>query len=396
MSTSFEAKLALPAFLKMLTADKLPMPKAMAIAGNVYKTYNTPAALAGLTDGKLSALGVDAKEDRKMVLAAVKKAGYKVNVKDGAGNRRGVNAVAGPSTPKAKPNGTRKRKREEVLEDLLPEGPKDESALFGNFEFKEQFDEDVLRTKFVVINRAPAMTAWATVVAERLGFKREEALSIASAYTEMNAISKGVSLGIFEKGRADGVELAKGESQPYVDFMGRRPLYTSQPSGQWRALVKSEPVSPAAAFAYMTNAFRQTLPYVMGALRLLAGTFSPAWLNEHGFELYKDFRPEADRWGERAELRCARILGLRRKGGRSDGEGGEKGNITSEYEVKTGSSKDVDGESKKDPPVQESKDSKELEEAEPVAKRVKNMSVEEYEATLDDSDIYGAFWDEGL
>ena len=34
MSTS-ETRLALPAFLKMLTADKLPMPKAMAIAGKV-------------------------------------------------------------------------------------------------------------------------------------------------------------------------------------------------------------------------------------------------------------------------------------------------------------------------------------------------------------------------
>lgn len=45
---------------------------------------------------------------------------------------------------------------------------------------------------------------------------------LASAYTEMNAISKGVSLGVFEQGKGKGLELAKGESQPYVDFMGRR------------------------------------------------------------------------------------------------------------------------------------------------------------------------------
>lgn len=32
--------------------------------------------------------------------------------------------------------------------------------------------------KSVVVNRAPVMSAWATVVAERMGFKREEALSI--------------------------------------------------------------------------------------------------------------------------------------------------------------------------------------------------------------------------
>ncbi len=40
--------------------------------------------------------------------------------------------------------------------------------------------------------------------------------------------------------------------------------------------------------------------------------------------------------------------------------------------------------------------SKNSEDHEPFAKRVKSMSVEEYEAALDDSDMYGAFWNEGL
>ena len=35
-----------------------------------------------------------------------------------------------------------------------------------------------MKVKSGVINRAPVMTAWAMVVAERLGFEREEALSI--------------------------------------------------------------------------------------------------------------------------------------------------------------------------------------------------------------------------
>lgn len=38
--------------------------------------------------------------------------------------------------------------------------------------------DKVLKVKRTVINRAPLMTAWATIVAERLGFEREEALSI--------------------------------------------------------------------------------------------------------------------------------------------------------------------------------------------------------------------------
>ncbi len=44
------------------------------------------------------------------------------------------------------------------------------------------FDCQVLRTKSTVVNRAPVMNAWATVVAERLGFKREEALSIGLSF----------------------------------------------------------------------------------------------------------------------------------------------------------------------------------------------------------------------
>jgi hypothetical protein len=83
------------------------------------------------------------------------------------------------------------------------------------------------------------MTAWAAIVAERMGFVKEEALSIgksttsssmltptqhriASVYTEMNAISKGVSLGIFNKGKEKGLEASREGAQPFVEIMGRR------------------------------------------------------------------------------------------------------------------------------------------------------------------------------
>ena len=66
------------------------------------------------------------------------------------------------------------------MDDALPDrAPEElESAKCGSFDFKEVLDEDILKRKSTVINRAPVMTAWATVVAERLGFGREEALSI--------------------------------------------------------------------------------------------------------------------------------------------------------------------------------------------------------------------------
>lgn len=66
------------------------------------------------------------------------------------------------------------------IDDEFPDRPPEEveSAKYGNFDFKEVLDEDVLKVKSSVINRAPVMTAWAVIVAERLGFEREEALSI--------------------------------------------------------------------------------------------------------------------------------------------------------------------------------------------------------------------------
>jgi hypothetical protein len=49
-------------------------------------------------------------------------------------------------------------------------------------DFHEVLDEGVLEHKTTVVNRAPVMAAWATIVAERLGFKRTESLSIGKCF----------------------------------------------------------------------------------------------------------------------------------------------------------------------------------------------------------------------
>ena len=60
-----------------------------------------------------------------------------------------------------------------------PEGAAASTLLDGDsFDFHEILDEGALKHKFTVVNRAPVMMAWACVVAERLGFSRDEALSI--------------------------------------------------------------------------------------------------------------------------------------------------------------------------------------------------------------------------
>ncbi|KAH7921823.1 hypothetical protein BV22DRAFT_1071622 [Leucogyrophana mollusca] len=374
-----DKKLALPAFLKVLTSNDVPVPKAMAVASKIYKDFNTPTSLAQLTDAKLKVCGVEDKDVRKLVLAAVRKAGYvlqpspqkKANQVDESG------AVAGPSQPK--PSNTvqaittptkRKRKRDDSL---LPDGPPDEAASYGSLEFNEVMDEEILKTKSTIVNRAPLMTAWATVVAERLGFEREEALSIASVYTEMNAISKGVALNIFDQERKKELEPMPGGAQPYVDLMGRRSqLYQTQ-SSQWRALANGSPSLPGPAFLYISRAFRQTTAHIIGALRLLAGSYTPQELNTKGFALYADFRPAVDGWGARGEVRCDRILSLRTKG-KGRRERSDAGSTKDVVKLEESSLVDDDMPSQR-PPQDIT--------GEPEQKKQRNITLEEYEAALD-------------
>ena len=150
----------------------------------------------------------------------------------------------------------------------------------------------------------------------------------------MNAVSKGVSLGVFDKKRETDLKAAHAEveAQPYVDILGRRiPLFRIA-SGSWRAFTTEDDngcntpggggAAPRSAHGYITRALRQTAPAVLGAMRLLAESYDdPVELNRVGFALYADFRPEVSGWGKRGELRCETLLGLRKKGAKGEVSG---------------------------------------------------------------------------
>ena len=145
----------------------------------------------------------------------------------------------------------------------------------------------------------------------------------------MNAISKGVSIGLYDKRREAELKAAHaGEAQPYVDILGRRvPLYRSA-SGAWRAFSAEDSSgggggAPGAAYSYITRALRQTAPAVLGAMHLLAKSYDdPMELNRVGFALYADFRPEVTGWGKRGELKCEALLALRKKKKAVQGDSG--------------------------------------------------------------------------
>lgn len=61
-------------------------------------------------------------------------------------------------------------------------------------------------TQTVTINRAPVLTLWAAVVAERLGYDRDGAVTLGQAVAGLNAAAKARSLGIAKPREKPAVE----------------------------------------------------------------------------------------------------------------------------------------------------------------------------------------------
>ena len=155
--------------------------------------------------------------------------------------------------------------------------------------------------------------------------------------------------------------------------VSHRPLYQTA-SGAWRALSSGMPVAPSSAFSYITRALRQTAPYVLGALRLLAGSYAPAELNRRGFALYADFRPDVQEWGGRAEVRCTTILSLRSKTVKKEDEGLPPSNVQDIVKTEPIPNAELGGQG------EVAKSGSE----EPPIKKQHTAAVDEYEAALND------------
>ena len=85
----------------------------------------------------------------------------------------------------------------------------------------------------ILINRAPVLTLWAAVVAERLGFDYKEALSLGKALAGLTAQSKGRRLGIFTPS-PEAVRKARKEKRDkefFVEICGRSVPAINTPEG---------------------------------------------------------------------------------------------------------------------------------------------------------------------
>lgn len=172
----------------------------------------------------------------------------------------------------------------------------------------------------VKVNRAPVLTLWAAVVAERLGFERDEALTMGRVVAGLNAYAKGKSLGIFKpapvKVKQERKRLRAGKAL-HVDVLHRAVPVVRTREGL-RAVSKDRPVSPESVQRYLEGKFGEALPAVDAAMRALARSLPVKALADRAYELYEVFRPAVPAgtrgWGAAGVLDLARIRGAASKG----------------------------------------------------------------------------------
>jgi hypothetical protein len=164
-----------------------------------------------------------------------------------------------------------------------------------------------MANKKIKINRAPVLTLWGAIVAERLGYEKETALTLGKAVAGLNAQSKGRRLGIYEEKSKEEKKEAKQKEIPveFVELLGRGIPITKTSNG-FRAVIKGEEIDPQSVEKYLQQKFGDDLKDARVAMEKLAKAFTPKQLESKAYGLYEKFRPEipegAKGWGVKGEL----------------------------------------------------------------------------------------------
>lgn len=167
----------------------------------------------------------------------------------------------------------------------------------------------------ILINRAPVLTLWATIVAERFGFDQDEALSLGKAVAGLTAQSKGRRLGIYKAVQQEikQARARKRGEEFSIELCGRQVPAISTADGV-RAVVKNKPIETRSVERYLESKFDESLEPVRAAMRDLAKSFRPEQLKENAFTLYEKFRPAIPEgvtgWGAKGNLDIDRIRSL--------------------------------------------------------------------------------------
>jgi len=165
-----------------------------------------------------------------------------------------------------------------------------------------------MATKKIKINRAPVLTLWAAVVAERLGYGKETALTLGKAVAGLNAQSKGRKLGIYEEKSAEDKKKEgkkKEVKTEFVEILGRG-VPAIKTSKGLRAAIKGDEIDPESVETYLQQKFKDDLEDTRAAMEKLSKAYTPKQLESKAYDLYEKFRPKIPEgtkgWGAKGEL----------------------------------------------------------------------------------------------
>jgi HSP90 family molecular chaperone len=174
-----------------------------------------------------------------------------------------------------------------------------------------------MTNKKIKINRAPVLTLWAAVVAERLGYGKDTALTLGKAVAGLNAQSKGRRLGIYEEKSEEEKKKEKKKEKEikteFIEIVGRG-VPTVKTSKGLRAAIKCEEIDPDSVETYLKQKFKDDLDDTRTAMEKLAKAYTPKQLESKAYDLYEKFRPKIPEgtkgWGAKGELDLEYIRSL--------------------------------------------------------------------------------------
>jgi hypothetical protein len=161
----------------------------------------------------------------------------------------------------------------------------------------------------IKVGRPPVLVLWGIVVAERLGFERDEALTLGRALIGLGGNPTYRPPDVFAP-TPEGVRLQRAKLGPgqklQVGLMHRAIVVMGAREGL-RAMSKGRPIAPHAVEQYLGERFGDDIDRVATAMATLAKSLPPSELATRAFALYEQFRPEKD------ELDIDRIVDAARR-----------------------------------------------------------------------------------
>ena len=170
--------------------------------------------------------------------------------------------------------------------------------------------------EYVMINRSPVLTLWATIVAMNLypDLSLVEGLSLGSAVASHTAKAKGASLGIFHKKDEEVAGDAQSSSTPKdekFEILGVQVQATKTDMGL-RSIVEGEVQDPNKTWYLLKKRFQDSLGFVMDKMDTAAKCAGDSdELRAVAYQYYVHIRPDIPQgtkgWGAHGRLETRKL-----------------------------------------------------------------------------------------